>query len=807
MLRIIIQSDPRTFLCAAISSSITQIKIKDLWISHKKSILGKKLKNSIKSEYIQNARNIKYLEVVIITCLYYLRSFYYKKDSDCVQLTITERLGNSAVQLESIEVLIVICQQLNDLVNEMGRDLSNYILDLLMKTKISKIILHCLNISILCCNNAKNELYSKNIYMNNNFHAGYLYDETIHVNLLRLLKIVVKLEYEVLVKGNESEGSSSETNSDNISAKQFNNHITITQQPIFLITLLKALKCSKLKHLHDYWFEILSSILPCLSSTSLTNIIVSVTNQICKNLENYAEKKFISDIPHNIDAIILFCHYCLIDRQLISKLLNQTPQNNVQTSNSSSILNNLVSSILYPFSLNNNGNLSENEKSNSQVNARKILLNHLPKIISCLSFVWDCSLETGKEIKGKILDFINPIYIHYGINLCQSLILTWHQRKGDLPFGEFTEQQENFVDFILNIRVMQFSSLVDIIYGIMKTSSIPSILERSEYDNSGLELLLCYIRKAQPDILKDSWNSFSILLKETSSGNPYTNIIVYCLLNEYIIKCPDIPFQDKKDLKELQDLAQRLIEQIITIASGGLQSSNWLRKGYVVKENNETNSSNNCNLVSQQILSVSLSNLIDVIFGAGEKSISITANAINVLIPYLKNKSSSNYKSYSACSKLLENISQYQYTRKAWKKEIFEIFLDSSFSIINSDFLSWKFILDNLMTYDNITFREFLTAQISNPTERSLLIRKLAFIIFCSENGYYDKYLVEIQEQLTNHLKYSSNLLVESSLLYCFRVLLMKLSAQSMMSLWPIVIAELVQVFLSIEESLESSEK
>uniref|UniRef100_T1GMU4 DOP1-like C-terminal domain-containing protein n=1 Tax=Megaselia scalaris TaxID=36166 RepID=T1GMU4_MEGSC len=111
------------------------------------------------------------------------------------------------------------------------------------------------------------------------------------------------------------------------------------------------------------------------------------------------------------------------------------------------------------------------------------------------------------------------------------------------------------------------------------------------------------------------------------------------------------------------------------------------------------------------------------------------------------------------------------------------------------------------MTYDNITFREFLTAQISNPTERSLLIRKLAFIIFCSENGYYDKYLVEIQEQLTNHLKYSSNLLVESSLLYCFRVLLMKLSAQSMMSLWPIVIAELVQVFLSIEESLESSEK
>lgn len=808
----IIQCDSRTFLCAAISSSITNPKIKDLWISHKKSILGKKLKNSTKSEYSQSARNIKYLEVLIITCLYYIRSFYSKHHDNKLNLpTIVERLGNSTVQLESIEILTLICHQLNELVIEMGRDLSNYILDLMVKTKTSKIILHCLNISILCCNNTKSGLYSKNIYINNNFHAGHLYDEAIHVNLLRLLKIVVKLEYEVFIKGNDVEGNSTDANTENI-PKQYNQHITITQQPIFLITLLKALKCTKLRHLHQYWFEILSTILPCLSSTSLTNIIVSVTNQICKNLEYYIEKQCIRDIPHNIDAIILFCHYCLIDnRQLISKLFNQTPvQNTVHSSNSSGLLNNLVSSLLFPFSLNNSTNLTETEKASSQINARKVLLNHLPKIMACLSNVWESSTESKTQIKNKILDFINPIFIHYGNNLVQSFILTWHQRKTDLQsFGEFSLQQENLVDLILNIRVMQFNSLIDILSNNMKTTSIPSIIERSEYDNCGLELLLCYTRKVSPDVLKDSWNSFSVLIKDTSNINPFTNMILYNLMNEYIGKCPDIPFQDKKDVREIQDLTQRLVEQMITIASGGLQSSNWLRKGYIVKESSESSAlSNNCNLISQQILSTSLSNLIDVIFGAGEKSVTITANIINVLIPYLKNKNPSNYKSYSACSKLLENISQYQYTRKAWKKEIFEIFLDTSFSIVNSEsLLSWKFILDNLMTYDNITFRELLAVQISNSCERSLLIRKLAFVIFCSEDGYYDKYLVEIQEQLTIHLKYSSNSSVESSLLFCFRVLLMKLSAQSMMSLWPIVIAELVQVFLLIEESLDVKEK
>lgn len=769
------------------------------------------MKNSTKSEYNQNARNIKYLEVLIITCLYYIRSFYYKQDNKFNWPTIVERLGNTTVQLESIEILTLICQQLNELIVEMGRDLSNYILDLMVKTKTSKIILHCLNISILCCNNTKSGLHSKNIYINSNFHAGHLYDEAIHVNLLRLLKIVVKLEYEVFVKGNDVESSSIDINTENIS-KQYNQHITITQQPIFLITLLKALKCTKLKHLHQYWFEILSTILPCLSSTSLTNIIVSVTNQICKNLEYYIDKKFVDDIPYNIDAIILFCHYCLIDnRQLISKLFNQAPvQNTVHSSNSSGLLNNLVSSLLFPFSLNSSSNIAEVDKASSQINVRKVLLNHLPKIIACLSNVWQSSIEIKTQIKNKILDFINPIFIHYGTNLVQSFILTWHQRKTDVQsFGEFSQQQEHLVDLILNIRVMQFNSLIDILYNNMKTTSIPSILERSEYDNSGLELLLCYIKKATPDLLKDSWNSFSNLIKDTSSGNPFAHMITYNLLNEYIGRCPDIPFQDKKDVREIQDLTQRLIEQMITIASGGLQSSNWLRKGYIVKETNElSTTSNNCNLVSQQILSTSLSNLIDVIFGAGEKSVTITINVINVLIPYLKNKNPSNYKSYSACSKLLENISQYQYTRKAWKKDIFEIFMDSSFSIINSEsFLSWKFILDNLMTYDNITFRELLAVQISNSSERSLLIRKMAFVIFCSEDGYYDKYLVEIQEQLISHLKYSSNSSVESSLLFSFRVLLMKLSAQSMMSLWPIVIAELVQVFLFIEESLDMNDK
>lgn len=44
--------------------------------------------------------------------------------------------------------------------------------------------------------------------------------------------------------------------------------------------------------------------------------------------------------------------------------------------------------------------------------------------------------------------------------------------------------------------------------------------------------------------------------------------------------------------------------------------------------------------------------------------------------------------------------------------------------------------------------------------------------------------------------------LIQSAVFLCFRVLLLRMSADHVTSLWPIIIAEMVQVFLSIEQEL-----
>jgi len=65
--------------------------------------------------------------------------------------------------------------------------------------------------------------------------------------------------------------------------------------------------------------------------------------------------------------------------------------------------------------------------------------------------------------------------------------------------------------------------------------------------------------------------------------------------------------------------------------------------------------------------------------------------------------------SFHACSQILASISTYQYTRKAWKKDAMELLLDPTlFQMDDRSIQYWKIIIDNLMSQDTTTFRDFM---------------------------------------------------------------------------------------------------
>ena len=71
--------------------------------------------------------------------------------------------------------------------------------------------------------------------------------------------------------------------------------------------------------------------------------------------------------------------------------------------------------------------------------------------------------------------------------------------------------------------------------------------------------------------------------------------------------------------------------------------------------------------------------------------------------------SNQNMTGYRASSALLAAISDYQYTLRAWRRDVYELFLDNDF--FQMDLLSfrfWRIILDRLVTYDASVFKDLM---------------------------------------------------------------------------------------------------
>uniref|UniRef100_A0A3Q3L0K3 DOP1 leucine zipper like protein A n=1 Tax=Mastacembelus armatus TaxID=205130 RepID=A0A3Q3L0K3_9TELE len=255
------------------------------------------------------------------------------------------------------------------------------------------------------------------------------------------------------------------------------------------------------------------------------------------------------------------------------------------------------------------------------------------------------------------------------------------------------------------------------------------------------------------------------------------------VLNEFILKNPNL--ESKKDQRELQDVTHKIVEAIGTIAGSSLEQTTWLRRNLEVKASPQivvdgTSLESDVEDLMLTVMEASsftpsvysvhaltllaevLAHLLDMVFYSDEKErvIPLLVNIMHYVVPYLRNHSAHNAPSYRACIQLLSSLSGYQYTRRAWKKEAFDLFMDHTFFQMDSSCVShWRAIIDHLMTHDKTTFRDLMTrvavAQSSSLSlftnrdaeleQRAMLLKRLAFTIYSSEVDQYQKYLPDIQ--------------------------------------------------------------
>ena len=81
------------------------------------------------------------------------------------------------------------------------------------------------------------------------------------------------------------------------------------------------------------------------------------------------------------------------------------------------------------------------------------------------------------------------------------------------------------------------------------------------------------------------------------------------------------------------------------------------------------------------------------------------------------------------------------------------------------------------------------------------MVKRLSFAVFSSEPDQYQSFLPEIQERLAECLRMPQVPVLHEQVFLFFRVLLVRMS-DNMTSIWPMIISEMIHVFLLMESDL-----
>ncbi|XP_045150414.1 protein dopey-1 isoform X1 [Echinops telfairi] len=875
-IKAILKTNPIAFVNAISTTSVNNAYtpqlslLQNLLARHRISVMGKDFYSHIPVDSNHNFRSSMYIEILISLCLYYMRSHYPTH----VKVTAQDLIGNRDMQMMSIEILTLLFTELAKVIESSAKGFPSFISDMLSKCKVQKVILHCLLSSIFSAQKWHSEkLAGKNmVAVEEGFSEDSLINfsedefdngSTLQSQLLKVLQRLIILEHRVMTIPEENETGFDFVVSDlehinphqPMTSLQYLHAQPITCQGMFLCAVIRALHQHCACKMHPQWIGLITSTLPYMGKV-LQRVVVSVTLQLCKNLDNliqqYKYETALSDrrplwmasvIPPDmiltlLEGITAIIHYCLLDPTTqYHQLLVNVDQKHLFEARSGilSILHMIMSSVTLLWSILHQADSSEK------------------MAVAASASVTTINLGATKNLRQQILELLGPISMNHGVHFMAAIAFVWNERRQNkattrtkvIPAA--SEEQLLLVELVRSISVMRTETVIQTVKEVLKQP--PAIAKDKKHlslEVCMLQFFYAYIQRIPVPSLVDSWASLLVLLKDSiqlSLPAP-GQFLILGVLNEFIMKNPSL--ENKKDQRDLQDVTHKIVDAIGAIAGSSLEQTTWLRRNLEVKASPKI-MVDGSNLESDvedmlspavetsnitpsvysvhalTLLSEVLAHLLDMVFYSDEKErvIPLLVNIMHYVVPYLRNHSAHNAPSYRACVQLLSSLSGYQYTRRAWKKEAFDLFMDPSFFQMDASCVNhWRAIMDNLMTHDKTTFRDLMTrvavAQSSSLNlfanrdveleQRAMLLKRLAFAIFSSEIDQYQKYLPDIQERLVESLRLPQVPTLHSQVFLFFRVLLLRMSPQHLTSLWPTMITELVQVFLLMEQELTADE-
>jgi hypothetical protein len=366
--------------------------------------------------------------------------------------------------------------------------------------------------------------------------------------------------------------------------------------------------------------------------------------------------------------------------------------------------------------------------------------------------------------------------------------------------------------------------------------------------------------QAWPSVLRLSNDSLHTGLKAHHSPIPVA-LYLLRLLESFVRRCP--PLSGKQNRKGLQDLAQRLVGQCITImqqnfdlgaaakaaspavlhaameralkATHELELDHDVLQATIVPTNGaEVEEKYDINLIALgrclSLVSLRLlENLLHPLFcnvwsDDKELLVSTLSGFVPPIISQLRNRDPTYARHAEACTQLIASFASNSQTLALWRKDVLDLFLDPDFFRCNRTTLSnWRVILGALLESDPDLFRVIVEKGAgsagllgrlnSNDTvHRTRVLKRLSFLLL---SGVPDQYLFAmpiILEQLVEAIKVAnevgaapkgstdSAIAIWTEVFLCMRVLVVRMSADKLTLFWPIVVAEMARILGAVTE-------
>uniref|UniRef100_A0A8D0CJW7 DOP1 leucine zipper like protein B n=1 Tax=Scleropages formosus TaxID=113540 RepID=A0A8D0CJW7_SCLFO len=811
--------------------------VQNLLQRHQESLEGRSFYGRWQPQSMESGPQCLLIELLVSVCLSFLRSHYPRY----LQVGALEVRGNLQVKVTSVEVLTCLLGQLIGPVRDHERRSLDLVCQLLSSSGLQRYVLLSLSTSMHVSQRPGIEKdkeaqlsmdvtdgLSEERMIEQSRDAGCS-EQALQVELLKLLQVLVVLEHHAYAEGGVEKGTTAGGTSplarewqtaqqyqQSIRAQQYIPAQPITAQGMFVSAAASALLPRYGYAMHPPWVSMICSSLPYLGR-SLAVIVAPFIAQICKNLD-----ELVRQYEHEVDRA---SHSVTFRRESIA--------------------------LDYPLTL------MEGLTTITHYCLPTTLIPEMPRAVSTMALLWSVvrreegqrkgsdtvqtarntttsvCFRNAKVLRLKVLEFLDPLMAPFGVQVMASVGAVWNTRRSKkgrnknkvLPVA--SESRLTIVDLVKSLSTLRTNTILHLVKEVVKKPhQIKGDSKSTLVDIPLLQFSYTFIQRYKIS-LHENITPLLCLLKEsvhcgTAScwhGDLWVTRGPCLLLGHW-----------------LQEVTQRILEAVGSVAGSSLEQTSWLSRNLEVKaqpqvcpeeddldepdlydltaQPNAMVSSSAPSVYSVQALSLLaevLAPLLDMVYRSDEKekAVPLISRIMYYVFPYLKNHSNYNMPSFCAGAQLLSSLSGYAYTKRAWKKEAFDLFMDPLFFHMDAACVPhWKSIVDHLLTHEKTVFKELMTMQSSslkvlpNQEQKALLLKRQAFSVFSGELDQYHLYLPLIQERLTENLRVGQTPSVAAQMFLTFRVLLLRISPQHLTSLWPIMVTELIHTFVQLERSL-----